>query len=39
LIPGDEEAGLVWRGADAADHAARVEDALANRPCRTTGDR
>ncbi|MGC4855522.1 hypothetical protein ACLQ24_19535 [Micromonospora sp. DT4] len=29
--PGDEEAGLVWRGADAADYAARVEDMLSAR--------
>ncbi len=28
--PGDEEAGLVWRGADAADYAARLEDAVAD---------
>jgi hypothetical protein len=30
--PGDEEAGLVWRGADAADHAARTENALSTQP-------
>lgn len=29
--PGDEEAGLVWRGADAADYASRLEDALSAR--------
>lgn len=29
---GDEEAGRVWRGADAADHAARLEDALSAQP-------
>jgi hypothetical protein len=39
VASGDEVAGLVWRGADAADYAARLEDALSARPLRPDDDR